>query len=139
MENFLKTIKREFAELDTSEVQLRKFGLFVGGIILLIAALAALLLQREVHEYLPIAGLLLVGLGVAEPRLLKLPYYLWMGIAIVLGFFVGNLLLVLLFYVFLTPIAFLKRLFTRKEKVKPETYWIKRTYTWTKESMEQLF
>lgn len=132
-------MKGEFATLDTGDIQLRKFGLLVGGVILLIAGILGIVFDKELHEVMPVIGLLLVGLSFAAPQLLKWPYYFWMGIAIVLGYFIGNALLFLLFYIFVTPIALLKKLFGAKKKSVEESHWIPREKPWTKESMERLF
>ena len=139
MKRIFATMKGEFATLDTSDAQLRKFGLLVGGVILFIAGLLGIVFHKELHELMPIIGLLLVGLGFATPQLLKWPYYLWMGIAIVFGYFIGNALLFLLFYIFVTPIALLKKIFGASKQKAGASYWIAREKSWTKESMERLF
>ncbi len=132
-------MKGEFATLDTSDVQLRKFGLLVGGVVLFFVGLFGILSEKELHGAIPTIGLLLVGLGFVAPQFLKWPYYFWMGIAIVFGYFIGNMLLFVLFYIFVTPIALLKKLFGAKKKVGGVSYWIPREKPWTKESMERLF
>lgn len=132
-------MKGEFETLDTSDKQLRKFGLLVGGAILLIAGFLGVVMHKELHELMPFLGLVLVGFAFGYPKFLKWPYYAWMGIAIVLGYFIGNALLFILFYVFVTPIALLRSMFRKGEDKDAKSYWIKREKGWTKETMEQLF
>lgn len=132
-------MKGEFETLDTSDKQLRKFGLLVGGAILLVAGYLGVIKHKELHELMPFLGLVLTGFAFGYPKLLKWPYYAWMGIAIVLGYFVGNALLFILYYLFVTPIALLRSLFRPDEPKDPKTYWITREKGWTKETMEQLF
>lgn len=139
MKRIIATMKGEFATLDTSDVQLRKFGLLVGGVILFFVGLFGIFSEKELHGVLPTIGLLLVGLGFVAPQLLKWAYYCWMGIAIVFGYFIGNALLFLLFYIFVTPIALLKKIFGAKKKASGESYWIPRDKPWSKESVERLF
>jgi hypothetical protein len=131
-------IKKEFHELDTSDKQLRKFGLFVGSVVLVLSGALALLWSKDIHEVIWALGATLVALAIILPRALLWPNYLWMGVAIVLGFFLGHIVLGLLFYVMVTPIGLLKRLFSSAKKTE-DTYWIKREAGWTKESMERLF
>jgi len=132
-------MKGEFRTLDTSKKQLQKFGLLVGGIILLIVGFLGLVLHRELHAVMPMIGVALVVLSLVAPRILLWPYYAWMGFAIIIGYFIGNILLIVLFYVFVTPIALLRSLFRKSETKSANSYWIKREKGWTKESMEQLF
>jgi hypothetical protein len=132
-------MKEEFATIEMGERELKKFGLTVGGILLAITLFVAIMKEGNIHYGIPIIGLLLIGFGLFYARALEIPYKLWMGLAIVLGFVVGNLLLGILFFVFVTPIAVLKRIFETKKKKQGETYWIKREKSWTRESMEQLF
>ena len=115
MKRIIATMKGEFATLDTSDVQLRKFGLLVGGVVLFFVGLFGILSEKELHIAMPTIGLLLVGLGFVAPQFLKGAYYFWMGIAIVLGYFIGNALLFILFYIFVTPIALLKKIFGTKK------------------------
>ena len=139
MKKILTTMKAEFETLDTSDKALRKFGLLIGGSILLVVGIFALFIHKQLHHTMPVIGLIFVGTGALLPRLLLLPYYLWMGIAIVFGYFLGNILLFVLFYIFVTPIALLRFLFKKDQTKNPSSYWITREKSWTKESMEQLF
>lgn len=139
MKRIFQTMKGEFDTLEMGERELRKFGLLVGGVLLVITLFALIMKGENIHPTIPIITLILVCLGFFAPRTLEIPYKLWMGIAIILGFVIGNLVLGILFYVFVTPIAVFKRLFGAGNKKTRETYWIKREKTWTKESMEQLF
>jgi predicted membrane protein len=57
---------------------------------------------------------LVVGLiGIVSPFLSRKIEWIWMKIAKVLGYIVPNILLSIVFYVFLFPLAFLSRLFSK--------------------------
>ena len=138
MNKIIGTLKNEFTHLDTTDKQLRKFGFLVGGTILLIVGFLGLK-GNDAGNWLPIAGIFFVGGALVFPRILLAFYYAWMGIAIILGFFLGNLLLGILFYILVTPISLLMRLFRKKDNSQKDSYWITRTKGWSKETMERLF
>lgn len=92
-------------------------------------------------------NLLYVALGLGAiallvPALSRLIHRLWMKFAELLGFVMNKVILGIVFFVFLTPIAFLSRLF-RKNTLKVEknatTYFSERNFTYTKKSLEQLW
>ena len=139
MNDFLKTYKKEFAALERSDKQLRKFGLLVGGILLLLTVIFGLMHGGNIKPTMPIIGTILVLAAVLLPRSLYYPYLLWMGFSIVLGFFIGNIIWSLLFYILITPIGLIMRVIRKKDSKDIKTYWITRENGWTKESMEQLF
>jgi hypothetical protein len=106
----------------------REFGLLVGGIL---AALAALSLLRRgpLPWNVPLlaVGAVLVVLGLAAPRLLVVPNRLWMRLAELLGRIVSPIVLGLVFFLVLTPIALLRRLSgadpLQRRGGRRETYW----------------
>ncbi len=120
----------EIRELKTGRRELRKFGLLVGGVF---AALGILSLARHkpFYPWLLAPGLALMILGLILPRLLRLIYIAWMSFAIVLGFIVSSVLLILLFVLVMTPIGLVARLVGKdflRLKLDPSasTYWITR-------------
>jgi hypothetical protein len=138
MMRIFHTIIEEFRELKTSNVQLRKFGFLVGGILLLFGALV-LFFGITLHVTIPAIGVALVLLAFISPRLLLWPYYVWMGIPIVLGTFISPIFLALLFFGVLTPIGILKRIFSRPQKRKADTYWLPHAGSQDPNRMEKLF
>lgn len=142
MISMLKGMKKEIQALDTSTFQLVKFGSIVGGILLLLTGLA--LYHGKIHTayWVGIPGILLFALGATFPRALKIFYIAWMSIGLFLGAIIGSLVLSLLYYVFVTPIALVVLLVKGnplEHATKEGSYWIPRTSSWTKETMEQLF
>ncbi|OGU63946.1 MAG: hypothetical protein A2W30_06195 [Ignavibacteria bacterium RBG_16_36_9] len=124
-------LKEEFKHIKETNKDLRKFGLTVGGVL---AAIAALLFYFEKPSaiYYAVIGGLLILFGALFPQLLKPLNKLWMGLAIVLGFFMSRVILTVLFYLVLTPISFLAKLVGKKFMVlkynkSANTYWEKRT------------
>lgn len=133
------TIREGFRELNTSNAQLRKFGFFVGCVLLLIYGAVMFFLDKTLHLTTPVTGIALILLGLIFPRLLLWPYYVWMGLALVLGSIVSPVFLAILFFVFLTPIGVLKRFFHRPQKRGANTYWLPHDGSQDPKRMEDLF
>ena len=122
------SIQADLKKLKTGAGDLRKFGLIVGGGFIL---LGVLLLLRHRSSYLAFcgAGALLAAFGVIWPRALKYVYIAWMALAFVLGFVMSNVILTLFFFLFVTPIGLLARLFQKdflalKWDKRAASYWI---------------
>ncbi|HCQ99219.1 MAG TPA: hypothetical protein DIU48_07350, partial [Acidobacteria bacterium] len=88
----------------------RQFGKSVGGILLLIGGY---LVWRHnsplIGPSLLATGALLVILGTVAPRVLVYPRRTWMAMAEALGFVSTRVILGLVFFVILTPMALVKR------------------------------
>jgi len=124
-------LKEEFKHIKETKKELRKFGLTVGSVL---AAIAILLLYFEKPSaiYFAVIGVLLILFGALFPQLLKPLNRIWMGLAIILGFIMSRVILTVLFYLVLTPIAILAKIVDKKFMVlkydkSAETYWEKRT------------
>ncbi|QXD16338.1 DUF4407 domain-containing protein [Rhodocaloribacter litoris] len=126
----------EIRGIEAGDRQVRAFGWLVGGVLV---ALALGLAWRR--GWTP--GALPVGLGVAgavlalggwlAPRLFRPLYRAWMGLALVLGFVMTRVVLTLVFYLVVTPIGLLLRLFgrdplQRRRDPAASSYWIEKTY-----------
>jgi hypothetical protein len=88
----------------------RSFGVSVGGVLLLIAAL--LLWRRRIGRAEIVGGIggVLLILGLISPPLLKYPSALWWRFSRALGYVNARILLTLLFSVILVPLSFIWRL-----------------------------
>jgi hypothetical protein len=124
-------LKEEFKHIKETKKDLRKFGLTVG---IVLAAIGTLLFYFEKSSaiYFTIIGGLLILLGVLFPQLLKPLNKLWMGLAIILGFIMTRVILTTLFYLVITPIGFLAKMFGKKFMAlkydrSAKTYWEKRS------------
>ena len=124
-------LKEEFKHIKETKKELRKFGLTVG---IVLAAIGILLFYFEKSSaiYFTIIGGLLILLGILLPQLLKPINKVWMGLAIVLGFIMTRVILTTLFYLVITPIGFLAKIFGKKFMLlkydkSAKTYWEKRS------------
>ena len=92
---------------------LRSFGLLVGGVWGVIALWP--MVFRHEPPRLWALGLMaaLVGLGLVAPAALRHPYRGWMALGHALGYVNSRILLSLVFYLVVTPMGFVMRLFGR--------------------------
>lgn len=113
-----------------SKEDLKKFGIMMGCAFLVLGFI--LFLRKSLFWcFLWPAGFFFFMLAFAIPMRLKAIYFFWMKLAGVLGWINTRILLSLFFYLVLTPIGLIMRLFGKdlldraleKEKV---SYWSKR-------------
>lgn len=130
------TLWEEIRGLDTGVGKLRAFGLSVGAILIGIALLV--LWRRDwTPDGLPIwlgaPGIGLVLFGLILPSVLKPIYRVWMGVAFVLGFVMTHVILTIVFYVMITPIGLVMRVFgrdplNRSIETSSASYWTDKEY-----------
>jgi Saxitoxin biosynthesis operon protein SxtJ len=124
------SIRQQINDLKTDTPNLRKFGLLVGGMAMLIG-LVLLLRHKTNYPYLFWPGAILTAFSAVWPRALKYPYIAWMTMAFALGFVMSHVILTLFFFLLVTPIGLIARLFgkdflNRKIDLQATTYWIPR-------------
>ena len=138
------SIHADLKKLRTGAGDLRKFGLTVGGAFIFLGVLL-LLRHRSSYPFLLGGGAGLAAFGMIWPQALKYLYIAWMALAFSLGFVMSNVILVLFFFLVVTPIGLLARLFqkdflARKWDKHAASYWIQRTREMrTAESYERQF
>lgn len=130
--SWINDIREELVQLDVSRKKLKQFAYWV-GIILLFLSLWYFI-RHDNRDWTYVTGgcsILLILLGIIHADLLKGIYKIWMGIAFILGWFMSRILISVIFYMALTPISFLGRLFNKKwmdidYSRKSNSYWIPR-------------
>jgi hypothetical protein len=97
---------------DATEIkQLRSFGLIVGGIFAAIGLWPSLFHGMSYRSWsLVLAGLLILP-ALAFPKILALPHKGWMALSELLGWINTRIILGVIFFVLLTPIGIIRRLF----------------------------
>ena len=124
-------IIEEIKNISSSARDLRKFALAVGIPLALIGAFL-LWRQRDYYWYFFAAGALLIALGVFVPTVLKPLQKVWMAFSIIMGWFMTRLILAVLFFLILTPMALLLRLLGKDllnlklDRNSSQSYWIPR-------------
>ena len=103
----------ELKNIRTDNKAIRDFGILIGLILLIIAGIL-FYKERESYELIILLGILFIGLGLGMPIILKPFYLVWMNFAVVLGWLMTRLILGLLFYVVVSPIGLISRLFGKR-------------------------
>ena len=135
----------DLKNIKSGKKELREFGLTIGTILVFLGALVVWRGRRELAPYLFSSGGALLVLGFILPRILMPLQKIWMGFSVIMGFFVSRVILFVLFYVAITPMGLIARLFgkdlleQRIDRTK-ETYWCDReTGKETRESYENQY
>ena len=120
----------EIKNIKSSKKDLRKFGITVGSV-LVVLAIVFYFLDRSYFIYFGAAGLVLIIMGFISPVILKPLNKVWMGLAVVLGWLSSRIILIVVFYLVLTPISLIakisgKKFLDLKYKSEKDSYWIKR-------------
>ena len=107
----------------------REFGLIVGGVLLLLSGWWIYRGKFVTFSQITLAvGSLLVLLGLIFPAALVWPNKAWMALAEVLSFVTTRIILAFVFFVIVTPIGLIKRLFgwdpLHRRAVASDSYWV---------------
>lgn len=121
----------EIKNIKSEKSDVRKFGITI-GLFLIILAGYLFWRGRDAFEVTLVSGIALCVLGFAIPVVLKPIYWIWMILAIILGWIMTRVILSLLFFIVITPIGLFSRLSGNRfldlkwDKSK-DTYWNYRT------------
>jgi hypothetical protein len=126
----ISDIISEIRAIDARNKAIRNFGI---TFLVILSAVGGFLLYkgRPVGYAFVGCGALFFFLGMWAPGGLRGIYRVWMGLAVVLGYFMSRIILSLLFYLVVTPIGLAMRLMgkdmlNRKWDPNADSYWIKR-------------
>lgn len=123
----IKVIIEEIRAIKSTKKELRNFGLVVGGVLIAISAFL-FYKERPAWPYFTTPGVVLAVLGLIIPSILKPLQKVWMGMAVIMGFFMTRVILTILYFGVLTPLAIAAKIFGKKfmelkpNKDKP-SYW----------------
>jgi hypothetical protein len=126
-------LKDELKFIDKSDEAVKKTGLTI-GVVLILVSLLLWYLGKTSFIYFSIIGGLFVILAIIAIPVLRPFHRLWMMLALAMGFVMSRVILSLLYYLVLTPIGLLAKIVGKKfmpigfEKSAP-TYWEKRENT----------
>lgn len=123
-------LKEEIKHIDNSDSAVKKTGITVGVVLILISLLLWYLGKSSFMYFSIFGGMLLTAAVIATP-VLRPFHMLWMIVAFSMGFVMSRVILTFLFYLVLTPIGFFAKLVGKKfmplgfDK-NITTYWEKR-------------
>ena len=96
--------------INTSKKEIRNFGIMIGIILIIISSLL-FYYNKDVYQIFAIISVIIISLGLFIPIILKPVYFSWMTFAVILGWVMTRVILTLIFYLIITPIGLLARLF----------------------------
>lgn len=95
------------------------------------------------NRYLLYAAVGTACIGLFIPWLSRKIHTVWMKFAEMLGFVMNRVLLSVVFFIFLVPVAFLSRLFRKPpmgaHRGQLSSYYTERNFTYTRKSLEDLW
>jgi hypothetical protein len=104
----IQDLKKDMSRLDTSHKALRNFGLLFAGLSGIGAA--ALFWKGDPHWPWPfVAGLALFVAGLFRTQMLRGPYWLWMLLAFIMGWFMTRAILIAVYFLIMTPMGIIMR------------------------------
>jgi hypothetical protein len=120
-------ILKEIRNIKESKKDLRKFGLTVGIVLL---AIASLLYWKGKENYtaFEIIGGFLVVVSILFPIILRPLNKIWMTLAILMGWIMTRVILIVIFFIVLTPLGLIARLIGKdfldlKIDKEKNSYW----------------
>ena len=126
-------LAEEIRDIKSGRSELRKFGITLG---IAFGLLSGLIYWRGKISPLPffIISALFFFFGLVLPGLLKPVQKAWMALSVILGWVMTRIILIVAFYLMITPIGLLARLFgkdflNRKYDRDAPTYWIPKKET----------
>ncbi len=90
--------------------ELREFGVTMGAILIVFADVA-MFRGKAFGPYVLGAGFIFFAIGLTFSAVLRPLQKIWMGLGLVLGFFVSRIILSIIFFGVITPIGLLMKLF----------------------------
>jgi hypothetical protein len=136
-------INEEYQKLDRSPRALRRFGFTVGLVILLLGSVLVWRHHAAGWPLISIGAILIAAAGLA-PVTLKHIHGTWMILSLALGWVMTRILLTIVFFLVVTPVGLLQRLFGKRTldvALRPDaaSYWQPRTNRCTPSDYEKQF
>jgi hypothetical protein len=101
----------------------KSFGVSVGAVLLLIAAILVWRERVRTAEIVGGIGAVLLILGLIQPRLLKWPSAIWWKFALVLGYVNARIILSVIFIIVFSPLGLLWRVIGKDPLAKKRRNW----------------
>ena len=130
--SLINEVRNGLLKLDQSKKSLRNFALIVGTFFIILGILNFFWGEAKSNSLLLSSiSLLFIILGLTYPKILKYIHFVWMMLALAMGYFLSRIILTIVFYIAITPIALIFRLIgkdvlDRKINKKTDSYWKKR-------------
>ena len=122
-------IIEDIKNIKSGRGQLRQFGITIGVVLVLLSGIF-FLKGKDLYTSLLAISLIFLFLGLICPKVLKPIQKVWMSLAIVIGWFMTRLIMIILFFLIVTPIGIIGRLLKKQfldlgfKKDNKDSYWI---------------
>ena len=121
---------KEIKNIKSGKKELKEFGITVGVILGLLGTLF-LWRERSFYHYFDLVSMVLSLCGLFLPLVLKPAHKIWMSFALIIGFIMTRVILSVLFYFVITPLAIVIKLFGKdtldlKINKSQGSYWKKK-------------
>jgi hypothetical protein len=136
-------IIEEIKNIKSDKKELKKFGLTIGTVLQLVG-IVLLIYGNAIAPIFVIIGSVMLVISLTFPILLLPLQKIWMSLAVVLGFIMTRVILSVLFYLVITPINFISRIFSKdfldlKIDKEKKSYWNLRDEKYEKSSTEKQY
>lgn len=136
-------ILEEIKNIKSNKKDLKKFGITIGGALLIISAFLYFY-EKPSAPYFMGGGFAFQIIAQIFPILFLPLQKIWMTFAVIMGFVMTRIILSLLFYVIITPINYISKLFGKdfldlKIEKQKKSYWNLIEEEYNKTSTEKQF
>ena len=136
-------ILEEIKYIKSDKKELKKFGITIGGVLLIISAFL-FIYEKPSASYFMGAGCVFQFFAQIIPIIFFPLQKIWMAFAVLMGFVMTRVILSILFYLVITPINLISRLFGKdflnlKIEKEKKSYWNLREEEYNKSSTEKQF
>ena len=123
-------IIEEINNIKGSKSDWKKFGITM-GVILTIIGLYLLWKNNDYFKYFFFVAAAFFIIGLLLPAALKYVYKAWMSLAVVMGFIMTRVIMIIIFYLLVTPIGLIasitgKKFLDMKIDQNAKSYWLAR-------------
>ena len=124
------TISEEIKNIKSNKSEWKKFGITM-GIIIAIIGFCLLWKKNNSYNYSLFLAAAFFITGLMFPSMLKPVYKAWMALSVVMGFIMTRVIMVIIFYLIVTPIGLIasltgKEFLDMKIDKSAKSYWIVR-------------
>ncbi|MDP1676117.1 MAG: hypothetical protein Q8L88_04565 [Bacteroidota bacterium] len=131
--NWINEVRHDISTIQSTPKDLKKFGLMIGGIVLLLCGLSFFFnwWSFTVLILFSLFGIFLVISGIFFSQVLLGIHRWWMTFAVILGSIVSRIILLIVFFSVVTFISIAAKIFQKKFYIAHNdhlrsTYWIQR-------------
>jgi hypothetical protein len=139
----IKEIKKDIKKIKYSNRLLRQFGILIGICFLIVSYF--IFFKYGLSYFICIFFVLVIfTFSIFKPAIFNFAYKIWMIIAIILSWIISRIILILFFYMIMTPIGLILRIFKKdildlRFSNSKTGYWVTKEYSTDKNRYKKQF